>query len=145
MRATSRQTAVPRHRSSNKRSSPASHHHPTCWAILNETCVRSNDSDDRDRTMAVTSTGERIGVSFDLKERPRTSFLTVYLPDRLITSPTMELILSDVKVIAAHRDVVLFEMNPQAMLGSDRIDYFVFKASSGGGGDPSLAVTRALL
>ncbi|GJN07348.1 hypothetical protein PR202_ga25172 [Eleusine coracana subsp. coracana] len=126
MRAPSRQTAS---------------HHPITWAILNERCVPGDDSDDR--TMAVTSTGERIGVPFDLKEPPRISFLTVYLPDRLITSPTTESILSDaVKVIAAHRDVVLLEMNPlAATLGSDddRIDYFVFKAS---GCYPCITVTR---
>ncbi|TVT97035.1 hypothetical protein EJB05_57745, partial [Eragrostis curvula] len=69
-----------------------------------------------------------------LVEPPRISFLTVDLPQR--PRPT-EQILYDVEVVAAHRDVVLFEVNSAAR---DPVDYFVYKAGCGSSARPSMSL-----
>ncbi|TVT97033.1 hypothetical protein EJB05_57743, partial [Eragrostis curvula] len=134
---TTRETVVPGKRRSKRSSCPPASN-PT-WAILYEFGAWNHDSDsNRDRAMSLSSTGEQICVSVKLVEPPRISILTVDLPQQ--QPPSTETILSDVMVVAAHRDVVLFQVNPRAMSESDSApyDHFVYKASCGASERPSL-------
>ncbi|KAF8722863.1 hypothetical protein HU200_021996 [Digitaria exilis] len=111
------------------------------WALVDPYIFgRDGDpfpADEPTEASSTNSRGDKIRVCFQLHEPPRPSRIYLSWPDSTAEG------FDRFDVVAAHRDVVLFQMAypvpvPRREYPYDMYDYFVYDAGAGGGGAPSL-------